>query len=238
MTFRLSVILSATVSLVALAAAETARAQDGGTTQLEQIDVEGQGQGTRQGGAAGRRRSRVRLRRDAGGRDQRRLRGEDHPHRDEDRHARSHETPADDQHGDTQEQIDDQRPPDLQEALALHARRARRRVRLRPALRQLLHPRRRRDLHRRVPRRLTPVQQQQRPVSARALWPGIDLDPKGPASAIYGASSSAGIIDLVSKRPTDYKFGEFEAQADHSAAFREISISAGRSTKKARCFTA
>ena len=35
---------------------------------------------------------------------------------------------------------------------------------------------------------------------------------KGGASAIYGASSSVGIIDLVSKRPTDYKFGEVEAQ--------------------------
>ena len=35
---------------------------------------------------------------------------------------------------------------------------------------------------------------------------------KGPASAIYGASASAGIVDLVSKRPTDYKFGEVEAQ--------------------------
>lgn len=35
---------------------------------------------------------------------------------------------------------------------------------------------------------------------------------KGPSSAIYGASASAGIVDLVSKRPTDYKFGEVEAQ--------------------------
>ncbi|MDR4305609.1 TonB-dependent siderophore receptor [Chelatococcus sambhunathii] len=35
---------------------------------------------------------------------------------------------------------------------------------------------------------------------------------KGPASAIYGASASAGIIDLISKRPTDYKFGEVEVQ--------------------------
>lgn len=35
---------------------------------------------------------------------------------------------------------------------------------------------------------------------------------KGPASAIYGASSSAGIVDLISKRPTDYRFGEVEAQ--------------------------
>ncbi|MFC3691531.1 TonB-dependent siderophore receptor [Chenggangzhangella methanolivorans] len=35
---------------------------------------------------------------------------------------------------------------------------------------------------------------------------------KGPASAIYGASSSAGVVDLISKRPTDYKFAEVEAQ--------------------------
>lgn len=35
---------------------------------------------------------------------------------------------------------------------------------------------------------------------------------KGGASAIYGASSSVGIIDLISKRPTDYKFGEVEVQ--------------------------
>lgn len=35
---------------------------------------------------------------------------------------------------------------------------------------------------------------------------------KGPASAIYGASASAGIVDIVSKRPTDYSFGEVEAQ--------------------------
>lgn len=42
---------------------------------------------------------------------------------------------------------------------------------------------------------------------------------KGPASAIYGASASAGIVDLVSKRPTDYKFGEVEAQ---SGSFNRI----------------
>ncbi len=35
---------------------------------------------------------------------------------------------------------------------------------------------------------------------------------KGPASSIYGASSSVGIIDLISKRPTDYKFAEIELQ--------------------------
>lgn len=35
---------------------------------------------------------------------------------------------------------------------------------------------------------------------------------KGGASAIYGASSSVGIIDLISKRPTDYEFGEVEVQ--------------------------
>ncbi|GLK68898.1 TonB-dependent siderophore receptor [Hansschlegelia plantiphila] len=35
---------------------------------------------------------------------------------------------------------------------------------------------------------------------------------KGGASAIYGASSSVGIIDVISKRPTDYKFGEVEVQ--------------------------
>jgi len=35
---------------------------------------------------------------------------------------------------------------------------------------------------------------------------------KGGASAIYGASASVGIVDIVSKRPTDYKFGEVEVQ--------------------------
>lgn len=35
---------------------------------------------------------------------------------------------------------------------------------------------------------------------------------KGPSSAIYGASSSVGIIDLISKRPKDYAFAEVEAQ--------------------------
>jgi iron complex outermembrane receptor protein len=35
---------------------------------------------------------------------------------------------------------------------------------------------------------------------------------KGGASAIYGASSSVGIVDIVSKRPTNYKFGEIEVQ--------------------------
>lgn len=35
---------------------------------------------------------------------------------------------------------------------------------------------------------------------------------KGPSSALYGAGASVGIIDLISKRPTDYKFGEVEFQ--------------------------
>jgi iron complex outermembrane receptor protein len=35
---------------------------------------------------------------------------------------------------------------------------------------------------------------------------------KGPSSSLYGASASAGIVDLISKRPTDYKFGEVELQ--------------------------
>ncbi|HEY0291491.1 MAG TPA: TonB-dependent siderophore receptor [Hansschlegelia sp.] len=35
---------------------------------------------------------------------------------------------------------------------------------------------------------------------------------KGGASSIYGASSSVGIVDVISKRPTDYKFGEVEVQ--------------------------
>lgn len=35
---------------------------------------------------------------------------------------------------------------------------------------------------------------------------------RGPASAIYGASTSAGIIDLISKRPTETPFREIEIQ--------------------------
>lgn len=35
---------------------------------------------------------------------------------------------------------------------------------------------------------------------------------KGPSSALYGAGASVGVIDLISKRPTDYKFGEVEVQ--------------------------
>lgn len=31
---------------------------------------------------------------------------------------------------------------------------------------------------------------------------------KGPASSVYGASASVGIIDMISKRPTPYRFGE------------------------------
>ncbi|WP_244606987.1 TonB-dependent siderophore receptor [Bosea sp. CS1GBMeth4] len=36
---------------------------------------------------------------------------------------------------------------------------------------------------------------------------------RGPASAIYGASTSAGIVDLISKRPTQTPFREIEVQA-------------------------
>ena len=35
---------------------------------------------------------------------------------------------------------------------------------------------------------------------------------RGPASAIYGASTSAGIVDLISKRPTETPFREIEVQ--------------------------
>src|SRR5262249_52398950 len=35
---------------------------------------------------------------------------------------------------------------------------------------------------------------------------------KGPASAIYGASSTGGIVDLITKRPLDYTFREVELQ--------------------------
>lgn len=35
---------------------------------------------------------------------------------------------------------------------------------------------------------------------------------RGPASAIYGASTSAGIVDLISKRPTETPFREIEIQ--------------------------
>ncbi|MGN6098517.1 MAG: TonB-dependent siderophore receptor [Bosea sp. (in: a-proteobacteria)] len=35
---------------------------------------------------------------------------------------------------------------------------------------------------------------------------------KGPASSLYGASASVGVIDMISKRPTEYRFGEIEVQ--------------------------
>ena len=35
---------------------------------------------------------------------------------------------------------------------------------------------------------------------------------KGPASSLYGASASVGIIDVISKRPTETRFGEVEIQ--------------------------
>lgn len=35
---------------------------------------------------------------------------------------------------------------------------------------------------------------------------------RGPASAVYGASTSAGIVDLISKRPTETPFREIEVQ--------------------------
>jgi iron complex outermembrane receptor protein len=35
---------------------------------------------------------------------------------------------------------------------------------------------------------------------------------KGPASSLYGASASVGIIDAISKRPTETRFGEVEIQ--------------------------
>ncbi len=35
---------------------------------------------------------------------------------------------------------------------------------------------------------------------------------KGPASSLYGASASVGVIDVISKRPTETRFGEIEIQ--------------------------
>ena len=49
---------------------------------------------------------------------------------------------------------------------------------------------------------------------------------KGPASSIYGASSSVGIIDMVSKRPTDYRFGEIEVQGG-SYARKQLNFDLG-----------
>ncbi len=49
---------------------------------------------------------------------------------------------------------------------------------------------------------------------------------KGPASSLYGASASVGIIDAISKRPTDTKFGEIEIQGG-SFNRRQINFDVG-----------
>lgn len=213
MASRLSPALCATASIVALAAASPAGAQQaGGSTQLEQITVEGQGEGARPGGAGG------------GG-------------------AAQSGPPANGTQGVatsdgyvakttrsgtktdraiieapqvvntvTQQQIEDRRPQNLQEALAYT-----------PGVKVGafgFDPRYDSFFIRGVDVTYTGVfrdglRQANSPNGLFRLEPyGLESISilKGPASAIYGASSSAGIVDLVSKRPTDYKFGEVEAQ--------------------------
>lgn len=211
MTFRLSIVLSATVSLAALAAAETARAQDAGTTQLEQIEVEGEGQGARQGGGAG-----------AAAQPGPPTTGTPGVATSDGYVAKTtrtgtktdlpvNETPVT-INTVTQKQIDDRRPQNLLEALAYT-----------PGASVGVFgfdPRFDAFYIRGVEVTYTGVfrdglRQFNSPNGVFRLEPyGLESISilKGPASAIYGASSSAGIVDLISKRPKDYKFGEIEAQ--------------------------
>ncbi|WP_254229157.1 TonB-dependent siderophore receptor [Agrobacterium salinitolerans] len=61
---------------------------------------------------------------------------------------------------------------------------------------------------------------------------------RGPAASIYGASSSGGIVDIISKRPTEETLREVELQYGPSAACRAHSIFPAPSMTRRPCFTA
>ena len=54
---------------------------------------------------------------------------------------------------------------------------------------------------------------------------------KGPSSAIYGASSTGGIVDLITKRPLDYDFREIELQTGSYDRIQGAFDISGRATE-------
>lgn len=203
--YRSLLALTASVSLAALSAGAAHAQAAGGATQLEQIDVQGQGQGaaTGQGGGG-----------TVGGtpgvatsdgyvaKTTRTATKTDLP---------INETPAT-VNTVTAKQLEDRRPQNLQDALSYT-----------PGVRTGLFgydPRFDSFTIRGVDVTYSGVfrdglRQYNSPSGLFRLEPyGLEQISilKGPASSLYGASASVGIVDLVSKRPTDYKFGEIEAQ--------------------------
>ncbi|GBD50696.1 TonB-dependent siderophore receptor [Methylopila sp. Yamaguchi] len=192
--------LFATASIVALATAGAAHAQtapvEGATTTLEEISVEGQA-APRRDGAAG-------------------VATNDGYVAKTTRTATKTDTPVTEIPATvntvTQKQLDDRRPQNLQEALNYT-----------PGVRTGAYgfdPRFDSFYIRGVDVTYTGVfrdglRQFSSPSGLFRLEPyGVESISvlKGPASALYGAGASVGIIDLISKRPTDYKFGEVEVQ--------------------------
>ncbi|RXF73145.1 TonB-dependent siderophore receptor [Hansschlegelia zhihuaiae] len=202
MAFRLDLALCATVSAATLISLQSAAAQQAGATQLEELSVEGQGAGGQAGGGAGTGAPGVATNDGYVAKTTRTGTKTDTP---------VIETPAA-INTVTQQQLQDRQPQNLQEALAYT-----------PGVKVGafgFDPRYDSFFIRGVDVTYTGVfrdglRQFNSPNGLFRLEPyGLESISilKGPASAIYGASSSAGIVDLISKRPTDYKFGEVEAQ--------------------------
>ncbi|WP_020186791.1 TonB-dependent siderophore receptor [Methylopila sp. 73B] len=198
---RMSFALLATVSLVALTSASAVHAQTapagGGTTALEEISVEGRAAAARVDGAPG-------------------VVTNDGYVAKTTRSATKTDTPVNELpvtvNTVTQKQLQDQQPQNLQEALYYT-----------PGAQVGLYgfdPRYDSFYIRGVDVTYTGVfrdglRQFNSPNGIMRLEPyGLEAISvlKGPSSAIYGASASVGIIDLVSKRPTEFTFGEVEAQ--------------------------
>lgn len=192
--------LFATASIVALATAGAAHAQtapvEGATTTLEEISVEGQA-APRRDGAAG-------------------VATNDGYVAKTTRTATKTDTPVNEIPATvntvTQKQLDDRRPQTLEEALYYT-----------PGARVGafgFNPRFDSFYIRGVDVTYTGVfrdglRQYSSPSGMFRLEPyGVEAISilKGGASAIYGASASVGIVDVISKRPTEYKFGEIEVQ--------------------------
>ena len=209
MSFRASRVLLASASLLALTTGQASAQQAGGAVQLDAISAEGQGGNATSRGAGG---------------------GQAAPAVDgtpgvvtnegyvakTTRSATKTDTPVQETpqtiNTVTQKQLEDKRPQNLQEALAYT-----------PGVKVGafgFDPRYDSFFIRGVDVTYTGVfrdglRQFNSPNGLFRLEPyGLESISilKGPASAIYGASSSAGVVDLISKRPTDYKFAEIEAQ--------------------------
>ncbi|WP_271200269.1 TonB-dependent siderophore receptor [Methylopila turkensis] len=211
---RLSHAMLASVSLAVLSLPQGAQAQGaaGGTTVLEEISVEGQGTETRRvDGAPG-------------------VATNDGYVAKTTRSATKTDTPVNEAPQTistvTQKQLDDRRPQNLQEALNYT-----------PGVRTGAYggdPRFDSFFIRGVDVTYTGVfrdglRQFSSPSGLFRLEPyGLESVTvlKGPSSALYGASASVGVIDLISKRPTDYKFGEVEVQTG-SHARKQVSFDIG-----------